>query len=182
MNVPGVTARTFAQTEFNGDLPSEDQWDHAVGYFDQRGRAVPTLPPGRAWIGKAAPGSVHRGAEECDSNQYGLLDMAGNGREWTRTIYSRGALATSAGALATSAGALATSAGADATPTKGEKRDLATSSLTATDKLVLRGRMFTLERPLSYAIIEMERTRQPQTATPTVGSPYTGFRVVLSLP
>ena len=91
---------------------------------------------------------------EADVNRYGLLDMAGNGREWTRTILTR----------------------------SGEKRDLASTPLGETDKLILRGRNFTLDRPLSYAILEKERTSQPQAATPTVGSPYTSFRIVLKLP
>ena len=54
--------------------------------------------------------------------------------------------------------------------------------LADTDRLILRGRMFTLDRPLTYAILKHEREEQPQTAPATVGSPYTGFRVVLKLP
>jgi serine/threonine protein kinase len=154
MNVSALAARAFAQKEFNGDLPSDDEWDHAAGFFDQRGQSGPTLAPGRAWINKPAPGSSHRAGAEADINQYGLLDMAGNGREWTRTVLAR----------------------------NGQKRALSSDPLADTDKLVLRGRMFTLGRPLSYAILEKERTAQPQAATPGVGSPYTGFRVVLKLP
>jgi hypothetical protein len=154
MNVTALDARAFAQREFNGDLPSEDEWDHAAGFFEQHGQDGPTIAPGRAWIDKPTPGPVHRAGAEADLNRFGLLDMAGNGREWTRTVL----------------------------PRNGEKRDLTTGTLTEGDKLILRGRMFTLDRPLSYAILEKERRAQPQAATPTVGSPYTGFRVVLKLP
>ena len=80
--------------------------------------------------------------------------MAGNGREWTRTVYTR----------------------------TGERRDLPTGPFDETDKLILRGRMYTLDRPLSYSMLEKERGTQPQTAPPQVASKYTGFRVVLKLP
>jgi serine/threonine protein kinase len=153
MNVTALAAREWAQKTFGGDIPSADEWDHAVGFFDQQGQATPTLPPGRAWIDKPAPGSVKRPAAEADVTRYGLLDVAGNGREWTRTVITR----------------------------NGERRDLSAAPLAGTDKLILRGRNYTLDRPLSYAILGEERT-QPHAATPTVGSPYTGFRVVLPLP
>jgi formylglycine-generating enzyme required for sulfatase activity len=153
VNVTAIQAREFAKS-LGGDIPSADEWDHASGFFDQQGQSTLTLPPGRAWIDKPAPGPVKRINAEADVNRYGLLDMAGNGREWTRTILT----------------------------TSGEKRDLADSQLAGSDKLILRGRNFTLDRPLSFAILEKERTSQPQAATPTVGSPYTSFRVVLKLP
>jgi hypothetical protein len=87
-------------------------------------------------------------------NRYGLLDMAGNGREWTRTVYTRA----------------------------GQRRDFTTGPLDKTDKLILRSRMFTLDRPLSYAMLKEERGAQPQTAPADKGSQYTSFRVVLKLP
>jgi formylglycine-generating enzyme required for sulfatase activity len=148
-----IQARDFAQNTFGGNLPSADEWDYASGVFDQQGQATPTLSPGRAWVDKPAPGPVKR-ATGADVNRYGLLDMAGNGREWTRTVLTR----------------------------SGEKRDLSTGALADTDKLILRGRNFTLDRPLNFEILEKERASQPQAATPTVGSPYTSFRVVLKLP
>jgi hypothetical protein len=151
VNVSGLDAQAFAQKEFEGDLPSADEWDHAAGLFDQQGQPTPTLPPGRAWIFEQAPGPVHRTGAKVDVNRYGLLDMAGNGREWTRTVIAR----------------------------DGQTRDLSAAPLSPTDKLILRGRMFTLDGPLTYAILAKERAAQPQAATPTEGSPYTGFRVVL---
>src|SRR5207249_11351336 len=100
--------------EFNGDLPSADEWDHAAGFFEQHEQPGPTVPPGRAWIDKPTPGPVHRAGAEADVNRFGLLDMAGNGREWTRTIITQA----------------------------GEKRDLAAAPLAEGDKLILRGRNF----------------------------------------
>jgi serine/threonine protein kinase len=154
VNITAMQARDFAQSAFGGDLPSAEEWDHAAGFFDQQGQATPTLSPGRAWIDKPAPGPVKRTTTEADVNRYGLLDMAGNGREWTRTVLAQ----------------------------SGTQRDLSAAPLADTDKLILRGRNFTLDRPLSFAMLEKERTTQPQAATPTVGSPYTSFRVVLKLP
>jgi hypothetical protein len=91
---------------------------------------------------------------EADITRLGLLDLAGNGREWTRTVLTR----------------------------SGEKRDLGSAPLADTDKLILRGRNYTLDRPLTYAILNHERTQQPQAALPNVPSPYTTFRIVLPLP
>lgn len=152
MNVTALAAREWAQKTFGGDLPTEDEWDHAAGFFDQQGQPTPTLAPGRAWIEKAAPGPVKRPGADADVNRYGLNDMAGNGREWTRTVFG----------------------------TDGARRTA--GEFGATDKLVLRGRMFTLDRPLSFAMLEKERGDQPHTAPAGAASKYTGFRVVLKLP
>ncbi|MCI0699927.1 MAG: bifunctional serine/threonine-protein kinase/formylglycine-generating enzyme family protein [Planctomycetia bacterium] len=154
MNVTALEARDFAVKVFGGDLPSADEWDHAAGVFDQGGQSTPTLPPGRAWIGMPVPGSVNRAERFADINRFGLLDMAGNGREWTRTVLTR----------------------------SGEKRELGSVPLADTDKVILRGRNYTLDRPLTFAILNHERTQQPQVALPNIPSPYTTFRVVLPLP
>ena len=153
-SVTAFMARDFAEKVFGGDLPSEDEWDHAAGLFDVDRLPGLTLSPGRAWIDRPTPGPVRRTNPEPDLNRYDLRDMAGNGREWTRTVLTR----------------------------SGERRDLSAGPLADTDKLILRGRNYTLDRPLSYAILDKERTAQPQAATPTVASPYTSFRVVLPLP
>jgi serine/threonine protein kinase len=153
-SVTALQAREFAVSTFHGDLPSADEWDAASGFFDQQGQTGPTLAPGRAWVGKPEPGPVKRQASEADVNRYGLLDMAGNGREWTRTVLTR----------------------------SGEKRDLNSGPLAEGDKLILRGRNFALADALHFDMLQEERDKQPQAATPTVGSPYTGCRAVLKLP
>jgi len=67
-----------------GRLPSPTEWDAAVGYF------LPTLPAvlskGRPVTNVAAPGESRKGTGAAlfnDTSTYGLLDMAGNGCEWT---------------------------------------------------------------------------------------------------
>ncbi len=155
VSVTALDARTFAAKEFGGDLPTTIQWDIASGLFVMEGQAGlgPTLPPGRAWVEKDAPGPVKRAANEADVNYFGLVDMAGNGREWTRNFTQ-----------------------------KGEEKILGTDPLAEKDKVILRGRNYTLDRPLTYRMIEVERKAQPQTQFANVASPYTGFRVVLPVP
>ena len=157
MNISAADARAFALKEFGGDLPTALQWDHAAGYFaHDRGDEAP-LFTGAAWLGKDVPGPVTRAAG--DVNRFGLLDMGGNGREWTRT-------------------ALPPFAGGKL----GELRDLGRNDQPgASEKLILRGRSYTLDRPLTYALLKNEITFQPQAANGTA-SPFTGFRVVLPLP
>jgi hypothetical protein len=47
---------------------------------------------------------------------------------------------------------------------------------------VLRGRMYTLSTPLTYALLdEQQLERNPQTQRPAVASPYTGFRVAIEV-
>jgi serine/threonine protein kinase len=151
MNVNALRAREFAKSAFGGELPTAEEWDIAAGFYDQQGQIGPTLSPGRAWVGHATPGLVNRELNDADVNRYGLLDMAGNGREWTRTILTR----------------------------TGERKTLGDAELSESDKLILRGRSYTLDRALTFGTLEHERTTQPQAATATVPSAYTGFRVVL---
>jgi hypothetical protein len=87
-------------------------------------------------------------------NQFDLIDMAGNGREWTSSIL--------------------TERGRYPTPVSGpafEDKQL----------VVLRGRNYTLPTPLTYEIMAYEE-KEPQTQFAGTRSPYTGFRVALSLP
>lgn len=159
VNVTASEARAFARKAFGGDLPTADEWDHAAGFHDPRELTGPTPPTGRAWIAQAAPGPVKRGAES-DLNQFGLLDMAGNGREWTRTVL-----------------------GAAKDGRLGPRRDLGPDdSPSEGEKVILRGRNFSADSPLNFKMLEVERDRQPQAALATVASPYTGFRVVLKVP
>ncbi len=158
VNVTAADARAFALKTFGGDLPTAFQWDHASGFYEHKGGDAVPLFTGLAWLDKDTPGSVKRTAP--DVNLFGLLDMGGNGREWTRTVlppFANGKL--------------------------GETRDLVWNDLPgAKEKLILRSRSFTLDRPLTYALLKNEINVQPQAALATEASPITGFRVVLPLP
>ena len=54
MNVTALMARDFANKVFGGDIPSEDEWDHAAGYFE------PDRPPGLTLVARAARGTTTR--------------------------------------------------------------------------------------------------------------------------
>jgi hypothetical protein len=91
-------------------------------------------------------------------NRYGLLDMAGNGREFTRQVQT-----------------------APGQP----RREIVggnTTPLAATDSIILRGRNFTLSTGLTYQHIRDEQTKYTQRQFAGARSPYTSFRVVVALP
>ncbi len=87
-----------------------------------------------------------------DINHFGLRDMAGNGREWTRMILM----------------------GAG-------EREIGPAPLTATDRIILRGWGYTLSRGLTFDMLKYEQTT-PWAQFATVRSPYTSFRVKIPLP
>ena len=90
---------------------------------------------------------------DSDISPHGIYDMGGNGREWTRAVL---------------------------TP-DGSSRWVPLATPADGDRVILRGRMFTLRRPLTFADLEAEQTT-PQTQFYNVGSPYTGFRVAIDIP
>jgi len=148
-------AATFAEAAFEGGrLPTPDEWDHAAGFYDRLTQAGPLRPGGRARVGLADPAPIRGGDADAARNQYDLIDMAGNGREWTAAVL----------------------------PARGKPFKLVTGPAFAPlDLVVLRGRNYTHRTPLSYDMMEYERA-EPQTQLAGVPSPYTGFRVVLPLP
>ena len=154
--VTGITAKEaadFAGAALGGSLPSPDQWDHASGlYTVPRVRPMVTRAGGRPRIMIPHPQSTHGSDARHDVNDFGLLDMAGNGREWTSGILAP------PGQTATVA-----------------------RSLTDADLVILRGRNFTLSRGLTFDDLEYEQ-RIPQTNFASARSPYTGFRVVVPVP
>ena len=87
-----------------------------------------------------------------DLGPMGINDLAGNGREWTRNILL-----------------------ADGTSRSGPLENP-----TARDLVIMRGRNFTLAKPLTYADLEFEE-KNPQTQYYLKGSPYTTFRVVIEV-
>ena len=134
-----------------GKLPTTQQWDEAAGIRNRAGRDGPSLKFGTAAIGRAEPRSVDDTAR--DEGPYGTRDMAGNGREWTRDLLMP----------------------------DGSKMEGPLSRPNASDLVVLRGRNFTLSKPLTYADMDYE-AKTPQTQYYVKPSPWTGFRVVIEIP
>jgi hypothetical protein len=87
--VTGVTAAdaaAFAKEVFGGALPSADEWDHAAGFYNRGNLEGPTKIGGQPKFKRAAPAPVYPiVANSDDQSPLGVRDMAGNGREWTRT-------------------------------------------------------------------------------------------------
>jgi len=77
-------AAAFAARVFGGRLPTPDEWDHAAGLYSVTDRAEVTLPGGRPRVGIPRPEPTGEDDSGPDVNEFGLRDMAGNGREWTR--------------------------------------------------------------------------------------------------
>jgi formylglycine-generating enzyme required for sulfatase activity len=64
-----------------GRLPTPEEWDAAAGYYakprpERLAKGVPT-------VNVAAPTPSRKDTPTADRGIYGLLDMAGNGAEWT---------------------------------------------------------------------------------------------------
>lgn len=147
-------ASVFADRVFGGKLPTPDQWDHAAGYYDRGNLAGPTQRGGTPRVGLPAPEPTHGPGHGSDINSLGLIDMAGNGREWTRAVLP----------------------GKDQPP-----QIVDNGRFDATALMILRGRNYTLTRPLTFAILDYEQ-KTPQTQFARTPSRYTGFRVALPLP
>ena len=95
----------------------------------------------------ATPGDTR--TKPVDSNNLGLKDIAGNGREWTCGVFIA----------------------------KGQPYRIA-NEFTPADRVVLRGRNFTLPTPLTPAQLRFDQT-DPSAAFADKFGPYTGFRIVL---
>ena len=61
------------------------------------------------------------------------------------------------------------------------EREIGAAPLAATDRIILRGRSYTLSRGLTFETLKYEQTT-PQTQFATARSPYTSFRVTIPLP
>ena len=134
-----------------GKLPTTKQWDEAAGIHNRAGRDGPSLKEGTAAIGIEKPRSFNEAVKDYGPND--LRDMAGNGREFTLNVLTA----------------------------EGAARTAPLERPTAQDLVILRGRNFTLTKPLSYTELDQE-SKVPQTQFYVKGSPYTSFRVVLELP
>jgi serine/threonine protein kinase len=155
VNLTANQAAAFAAAAFpGGRLPTPAEWDHAAGLYNRRNQTGPLLLNGTARIGLPEPVATRGMGADATRNQYGLFDLAGNGREWT----------------------------AAALPGQGQPLKLVSGAgFEPTALVVLRGRTYTAAAPLSYTDLAAEQ-KEPQTQFAGKPSPYTGFRVVLPLP
>lgn len=75
-----------------GKLPSRRQWDKAAGLMDEievegeRGPFEPDWEPGEIAVDREKLGPMPVGTAMKDRSRFGIRDMAGNGREWTRDL------------------------------------------------------------------------------------------------
>src|SRR5262249_42063626 len=137
-------------------LPTVHQWDRAAGYSPRKGKGPFREPPEgtplpRVAVNRIKDGPMSAGAAEDDISPFGIRDLAGNGREFTRNLVGD------------------------------PGRTVPLANATADERVILRGRLYTLARPLWYTDLD-EQQEQPQMQSYRAASPYTGFRVVLELP
>lgn len=81
-----MEAEQFAQVLFGGTLPTPAQWDQAAGVDDRHGWPGPTAPGTEAKVNRANPAPIFPISKDADRSTFGIYDMAGNGREWTRQV------------------------------------------------------------------------------------------------
>ena len=137
-----------------GRLPTPDEWDHAAGFYERGGLAGPLRAGGSARVGLKEPAPATGPDADRSANALGLLDMGGNGREWTAAIL----------------------------PGRRQPPQIIDGAAFAPQTwVVLRGRAYHLRTALTFADLEFERG-EPQTQFAEVASPYTGYRVVLPVP
>jgi formylglycine-generating enzyme required for sulfatase activity len=157
MNVPARDAVDFAARVFKGRLPSPAEWDEAAGLFDIPPHPSLTQANGKPRVKILIPGPTHGENRGTDVNHNDLIDMAGNGTEWTRGVVSG-----------------ETKPGAN--PMIEER-----AQFNPGDLVVLRGRRYTLTDPLTYERLGYEQ-KVPQTQLADKPNEFTGFRVVVPLP
>lgn len=154
--ITAVEAARFARDAFGGRLPTPQEWDHAAGLYRVQDRTSVSLPGSRVWVAQACPRNVRVDSGDCDVNDLGLQDMAGNGREWTCMLIPNDPAASAQMW--------------DLMHPPGDQ-----------DAIILRGRNFTLPTPLTFDHLRSEQSL-PQRQYAGSRSPYTSFRVVIPLP
>jgi serine/threonine protein kinase len=151
-NLTFEQAAAFAREAFDGRLPSALEWDLAAGLYAGLAREEVTRAGGSPRVALAKPEPTAGANAGTDIDHFGLRDMAGNGREWTRTLFGPAG-----------------------------EREIDSAPLAATDRIVLRGRSFTLSRGLTFEMLRYEQA-VPQTQFANAPSPYTSFRVAIPVP
>ena len=154
--VTAIEAARFARDAFGGRLPTPQEWDHAAGLYRVQDRTSVSLPGSRVWVAQARPCNARVDSGDCDINDLGLRDMAGNGREWTCMLIPNDPAASPQMW--------------DLMHPPGDQ-----------DAIILRGRNFTLPTPLTFDHLRSEQSL-PQRQYAGSRSPYTSFRVVIPLP
>ncbi len=160
MEVSAMDAFHFA-VWLGGDLPSEDQWNKAAGLYEpNKGQGpfndkIPIQEGDRTQFGlncKGEDGPIPCGSATLDiSEPFKLRDMAANGKEWTRNVADFG------------------------------NKVVGRTVLTPHDRVILRGRDYRREDPLTYQEMQDPTKRESQGSIETLL--ITGFRVVIdSLP
>ena len=137
--VTGITAgeaADFARDALGGSLPSPQQWDCAAGFPEVADtRPQVTRPGGRPRVMATRPAPTRGRSAREDVSEFGLLDMAGNGREWTSGLL----------------------------PLPGKQHTARQTE--SSDLIILRGRNYTLSRGLNFAdLVYEQKTPQTQFA------------------
>jgi formylglycine-generating enzyme required for sulfatase activity len=77
--------RRLLWTGWDVDLPSEEEWEKAAR-FDGKGQYPWGDKPNQRYANYNTDTLVGVGERKCAECAYGLFDMAGNAREWTRSL------------------------------------------------------------------------------------------------
>jgi hypothetical protein len=160
-------ANNFAKS-LGGRLPSAFEWDKAAGLFDykaEKKRGIrptsrgpyldanpePTGPDAIA-VNRVVQGPKEVGTATNDISRYGCHDMAGNGREFTRTLQLE------------------------------DGREVPIPDPPDACLVLLRGKSYALPKPLVFSDLEsdFQKESQPYKGDGSA-SPVTGFRVVIEL-
>ena len=123
------------------------------GLYAVKDRDIVQRPGGQPRDRRKQPDATHGPNSGSDVNEFGLIDMAGNGRELTRILQGE--------------------------PVREVLAD--TPPPLESDSVILRGRNFVHSTGLTFTTLRYEHTT-PQRQFANARSPFTSFRVVVRLP
>jgi hypothetical protein len=151
--VTAEEAQRFAAW-LGGLLPTVRQWDRAAGYSRHKGKGPFREPPEGTPLPRVAVNRIQDGPMPAGAAEDDVSPLGVRDLAGNGREFTRN--------LAGDPGRTV----ADATEA---------------DRVILRGRLYTLSRPLWYTDLD-EQQEQPQMQSCRAASPYTGFRVVLEWP